>query len=359
MPPARTPAWRRLLLSLAVLVSALAVAEAGARLWLARHVREEPPRLTEQVHCRYDARLGWRSLPGISRPDLYGPGLSLTTNARGFRALEEHDAPVPAGRYRIVCLGDSFTMGFGVDDTQTWPAALQRLCPEVQAVNMGLGGYGLDQAWLWYQSDGTALQCDLLLFAFIDADFNRLGLDEFGGFPKPRVDLEGDELVLRNVPVPLRFETRPARPSGWTRFLDGLALWKLRLDPATAATFARPAPWTDERTQQVRRVAGRLFDELARLSAQRGQRFVLAYLPTSTLAGREPTDTAAFVRAHAAAGGTPLIDVNDAFRALPPDDRPRHFLPDRHFSAAGNEFVAQVLLRELARLDPDFPACGD
>lgn len=358
MPPVRTPAWRKLLLSTVSLAAALLAAEFAARSWLATHVRAEPPRLAEQVHCAFDERLGWRSLPSISRPDLYGPGLSLTTNARGFRALEEHAPEVPPGRFRVVCLGDSFTMGFGVDDAQTYPAALQRLCPQVQAVNMGLGGYGLDQAWLWYLSDGTPLQADLLLFAFIDADFNRLGLDEFGGFPKPRADLEGDALVIRNVPVPRRFDTRPQQPPAWERWLEGLALWRLRLDPATEATFRRPAPWPEERTAAVRRVAGRIFDELARLCAERGQAFVLAYLPTSTLAGHEPTDTALFARGHARAAGIPFLDLNDAFRALPPAERPRHFLPDRHLSAEGNAFVARVLLDELPRLVPGFPDCG-
>jgi hypothetical protein len=361
MPPsmsaARRPLWPRLLLAGSVLVVLLLAAETAARFWIGAHARVEPPRLTEQVHCTHDERLGWRNLPSVSRPDIYGPGLSLTTNARGFRALEEHAAEVPAGRYRIVCLGDSFTMGYGVDDRATYPAALQRLCPELQAVNMGLGGYGLDQDYLWYLSDGTALQADLLLFAVIDADLNRLGLDEFGGFPKPRVDLEGDELVVRNLPVPREFATRPQQPSALAAFLDGLALWQLRKDAATRATFTRPAPWSEERVAQVRRVAERIFAELSRLSAERGQRFVLAYLPTGSLAGREATDTARWVRGFAASSGTPFVDLAAAFAALPQDDIARHFLPDRHLSAEGNEFVARALLAGLPRLVPGFPEC--
>ncbi|HTE05529.1 MAG TPA: SGNH/GDSL hydrolase family protein [Planctomycetota bacterium] len=351
----RAPLWRKLLLSLAALALLAVAGEIAGRLWLAFHAPlPPPPSLTEQVHCAYDEQLGWRNMPSVARPDIYGKGLSLTTNARGFRALEEYAPDPPAGRFRIVCLGDSFTMGYGVDDHDTYPARLQQLCPTVQAVNMGLGGYGLDQDYLWYLSDGVALKTDVLLFAFIDADFNRLAMDQFGGFPKPRADLDGEQLVVRNVPVPRVFTTRDLQPTAWTTFVEGLALWKL-----SRPVFARvlPAGRTEEQLLATFAVAGRLFDELARLSAERGQAFVMAYLPTSTLAGQPPTRFALWARDHAAARHVPFVDMGAAFAGLPATDLPRHFLPDRHFSATGAGFVARTLLAELHRLLPAFPAC--
>jgi hypothetical protein len=356
MAPVRTPVRRKLLLSVSALIVALLAAELGARWWLARASPVLTGRLDEQKHCAYDERLGWRNLPGVHRPDLYGPGRSLTNNARGFRALEEHDAAVPAGRYRVVCLGDSFTLGYGVDDRETYPAHMQRLCPPVQTVNMGLGAYGLGQAWLWYLSDGTALETDVLLFAFIDADVNRLGMDAFGGFPKPRVDLEGGALVVRNVPVPRAFTTEGA--GGWRGLVDGLGLVRLLRGPAAPMLPPSRLPAEGPAREHTQRVAEAIFDALAALSADRGQHFLLAYVPTGRLAGWGPSPTAEWVRGYAVRSGTPLIDLVPAFDALPREELGPLFLPDHHLSERGNAFVARALLDELARRLDDFPDCG-
>jgi hypothetical protein len=226
----------------------------------------------------------------------------------------------------------------------------------VQTVNMGLGAYGLGQDYLWYLSDGTALQTDVLLFAFIDADFNRLGLDEFGGFPKPRVVVQDGELVVRNVPVERVFTTRATRPSAWDACFSRLALSRLRRPPpppAPAGFVERPG----EEVWATLQVAARLFDELAALSAGRGQAFLLVYIPTGRLAGREPSHIARFVADHAARSGTPLIDLAPAFKALPAEELRRQFLPDQHLSEEGNAFVARLLLDALAERVEGFPAC--
>ncbi|MHC5210531.1 MAG: SGNH/GDSL hydrolase family protein [Planctomycetota bacterium] len=359
MGSAGTPLWRKLLLSLSVLVGLPLLAEGGAQAWLALRNPPEvpPPSLTEQVHCAYDEQLGWRNMPDAHRPDIYGPGRSLTNNARGFRSLEEHTQQVPAGRTRVVCLGDSFTMGYGVDDADTYPAAMQRLCPDVQTVNMGLGAYGLGQATLWYLSDGTELETDVLLFAVIDADFNRMMMDAFGGFPKPRVDVVDGELVVRNVPVPRAFRSTAPPAPGWDAFVSGLALVQLSREPGPSAP---PVPYvapTEERWEHTLRVAAGIFDALAGLSAERGQQFVLVYIPTGRLAGNGPSPTALWLRDYSAESGTPLIDLGPPFFELPREEREPHFLPDFHLSEQGNAYVARLLLDELSQRIEGFPAC--
>ncbi len=350
-----TRVWPRLLMSTALLVVVLALAECVTRIVMIWHPLVPPPVLKEQKHCAYDERLGWRNLPGVHRPDMYGPGRSLTNNARGFRSLEEHSAEVPPGRTRVVCLGDSFTLGFGVDDQDTYPAQMQRLCPQVQAVNMGLGGYGLGQDYLWYQSDGAALATDVLVFVFIDADMNRLAMDEFGGFPKPRLDLEDGELVVRNVPVPRRFEAEGSAEAreGW---FDRLALVRLARERAAPVARVPPSP---EEWRHTLDVAGAIMSALARQSAERGQHFLMVYLPKGQRASRRASAVAAWAARCSAASGIPLIDVGAAFRELPPEELARMFLPNRHLSEEGNALVARLLLHELAESIEGFPACFD
>ena len=95
---------------------ALAVAEIGANLWLTQVADEEAFRRYAsfgQLQRRYSAvpysphrYLGYYPTPGFRRdPNRH--------NSLGFRG-EEIETPKPAGQFRIVCLGDSLTEGFGV-----------------------------------------------------------------------------------------------------------------------------------------------------------------------------------------------------------------------------------------------------
>ena len=103
---------------------------------------------------------------------------------------------------RIVCSGDSFTLGYGVDDEQTWCARLEAREPRFETINMGQGGYGIDQAYLWYRRDAAMLDHHVQVFAFISADFGRLLSDRFQGYGKPVLRMKQGALVLENTPVP-------------------------------------------------------------------------------------------------------------------------------------------------------------
>src|SRR5262245_22003990 len=78
---------RRVLLFLFLCMVAFALVEGASSLWLfaeALHAGETG-RLAERSHTRYDPMLGWVHVPGLSLPDFYGAGRSLTINAHGFR----------------------------------------------------------------------------------------------------------------------------------------------------------------------------------------------------------------------------------------------------------------------------------
>ena len=105
---------------------------------------------------------------------------------------------------RAVCSGDSFTYGYGVGNDQTWCARLAAINLCLDTVNLGQGGYGVDQAYLRYRRDAGTLDHDLHLFAFISSDFTRMRSDSFRGYGKPVLKLEDGALVVTNVPVPRR-----------------------------------------------------------------------------------------------------------------------------------------------------------
>ena len=100
-------------------------------------------RVTERSHTRYDSDLGWSNITNVHLADMSGPGVPLTINSQGFRGSVSFGPTPPAEKMRIVCSGDSYTLGWGVGDDETWCALLADR--RIETVNMGQGGYGFDQ----------------------------------------------------------------------------------------------------------------------------------------------------------------------------------------------------------------------
>ena len=158
--------------------------------------------MAERIHTRYDDLLGWVNMENVVLRDLYGKGVYLRTNSQGFRANKDYDVSPPPDKLRIVCSGDSFTLGYGVDNDHTWCQLRANRDDSFQTVNMGQGGYGIDQIYLWYERDGSRLEHDIHLFTFITADFWRMRHRSFHGYGKPFLTLRDGELAVENVPVP-------------------------------------------------------------------------------------------------------------------------------------------------------------
>lgn len=336
------------LVNLVVIVLLFALLEGGASLLFIGHEILRTPGVPEDSHAEHDELLGWVNRPNVYIPDMYGPGVPVRTNGQGFRNVHDFPPTVPEGKLRIICSGDSFTFGYGVGNDQVWCERLAELDPRIETVNMGLGGYGVDQAYLWYMRDGTRLEHDLQIFAFLTDDFRRMRSDRFMGYGKPYLEIRNDSLVVANFPVP-----RTSRLTRW-RALHGETVARLNLvrlsrrvlgldDPAKAAEREAAG---DER---LRAVVARVFDELRRTNDARGSRLVLVYFPGAwdymgdgrTEAWRE------FVREEAARQEIPLFDLVEEIRRVPPTEVEALYAPNAHFSVAGNEWAARVLNRLL------------
>ena len=134
---------------------------------------------------RFDPDLGWTSVPDTRLENFYGPGRHLTINSQGVRAKRAYTDKPPAGKPRALCAGDAFTLGPGVDDDATWCAQLEQIEPRLETMNLGQGGYGLDQSFLRVRRDGVGFDFDVLLFAFVRDDFSRMEKDNYHHYGKP------------------------------------------------------------------------------------------------------------------------------------------------------------------------------
>jgi hypothetical protein len=349
-------AWLgRLLLVLCLVEGVASFAHFGSLL----AARAQRP-LAERSHTEYDAELGWIHRPNVALADLYGPGASLHTNAQRFRGLREVAVDVPPGRLRAICSGDSFALGYGVGDADTWCAQLEALEPRIEAVNMGQGGYGIDQAYLWFLRDGAPLAHHVHLFTFIVEDFARMGSTSFFGYAKPRLRLEDDRLVTEGVPVP-----RAALRFPWLAQNAHLA-GQLRSVALLGHLLGRTgiAPPQPSRDAEVPRLAAAVFAELARLHRDAGRRLVLVYLPMiEELRDDGTAELRRFVAQQAQALGVPFLDGVKALRQLPAAEVASLYIAEGasdlpaaagHFTARGNRWAAEWILaglREQGALD--------
>ena len=343
-------------INVAVLILLFVVVEGAASATLIAYRVLTNRGLAEQYHSRHDESLGWVALPNVNLPDHYGPGAHLRTNSQAFRSDRDVARAVPPGKTRIICSGDSFTLGFGVSNDQTWCHQLGVLNPRLETVNMGQGGYGVDQAYLWYMRDGSPLDHQVLLFGFITDDFHRMQIPRFQGYAKPMLDLRGDSLVITNHPVrKTSWFTRWRAANGHA--IGNLLVIQLGYKVAERLSGSDPAALQTDSTheQRARRVSAKIFENLARATREKNGRLVLVYLagPGDYRGSAATAAWHAFVRDEAARQGIPLIDLIDTFRRVPPTEVNDLFAPNSHYSVQGNAFVAKTLLQALAPILAD------
>lgn len=224
------------------------------RAWLAaqRATLDQPPTGVG----RFDPELGWRNEPGACEA-----GGRRCFDAIGARGRGERAPGPPPGVRRVACFGDSYTYGSDVDDGEDWPARLDALDPGLEVLNLGVGGYGTDQALLRFRREGPALGADVVLVGLLVENIGR-NVNRYRPlyYPstvacsaKPRFALNDDgELELVPLPYATRRELLEAVSSG--RVLDDLAeheYWRGDRPLVPGSTLARiAAAWSAYRRRQ-------------------------------------------------------------------------------------------------------------
>jgi GDSL-like Lipase/Acylhydrolase family len=216
---------RNAALTLAALALSLAGAEAGLRLLFPQPLAERygAPRAGGPL-VRIDPELGWTLRPNVSGLKSDEPWQKdLRTNASGFRDVDHGEKAV--GVTRVAVLGDSFVFGSGVGQDETLTHRLQeRLGPSFEVVNLGVAGYGTDQALLTLRRWGPRLAPDIVLAGFFWNDIMENASVEIYGMRKPRFVLERDALTL----VPPGDSRRPSAFARLDAVLEARShLWSL------------------------------------------------------------------------------------------------------------------------------------
>ena len=105
----------------------------------------------------------------------------------GYRDYD-HPLHKPAGTFRILVLGDSFTFGVGVPMEDTYPKVLEKMLNahkssiRYEVINTGVPGYNTDQEYYYFVKEGISLEPDLVIVGFFgmnDVDGVEFGWQNF------------------------------------------------------------------------------------------------------------------------------------------------------------------------------------
>ena len=381
---ARVPTWGSKTLVLVVsLAACLSVLENAAR-WLERHRARTPacPPLTLAL-VEANPTGSYRLKPGLDLiASVGGRRIPIRTNSHGMR-WREVGLEKRAGVKRIAFLGDSFTFGCWSDTVeQSFVAVFESRIDRgrFEALNFGVGGYGLDDMELLLREQALLFAPDYVIVMFFDGNDFR---DTYFGVNKYRI-VDGaahlnPDVVKQRIPE-YTDESHPfvlaptADPSAVRRWLRHWATVRL-LFPA----LSRDNPWLafrpshyftsfsywsqfpySERAAEARQVSLATLDRMRAFCAERGVRLLVAALPAREQVYSSSESGAyfdiglpqAFVAAFAADKGIPFLDLLPVLRRHALDNGSQLYVPgDIHLNGLGHRLVGEALQRWFEHVD--------
>lgn len=158
------PRWRRIitgtLIRLFFIFSSLAI---GLGIFEG-YLRLSMPSKPDLSLSVFDFELGKRLRPMYKSEIHYGVPVEI--NSRGMRD-REFELKKPPGGVRIIVLGDSWTIGLGVQPEETWPKRLEAVLNAnsipAEVLNTGVSGYETYHEALYYKRDLGKFEHDIVL----------------------------------------------------------------------------------------------------------------------------------------------------------------------------------------------------
>lgn len=299
-------------------------------------------------------------------------------NALGLRGREIATQKAP-GTFRIVMLGDSFTMGKGVEDNQTFSVVLEQLINKdraacgtpIEIVNGGVDSYAPVIEFIQLKKDLAPLKPDMVILNLDVSD-----LTQEAAYRAQAERGPGGDIVA--VPQYGDPDNLMAKVRIWTErhlfFTRAALYYAIRslgyreltvrdvVNRADAETAAHTLVGDVDRAQEWRDI----FESLTNIKEycqQRGIEFLLTVYPwahqispTEWTPGRYafmardavPSDTSLqTIHSLSRANGIKLLDLFPAFRASLGSD-PLYFAHDMHWTPAGHRAMARGLEEYLS-----------
>ena len=342
--------WRSFSLILLVIVSlliALVILELGFRLF-------KPQQNFSVTVCEWDKQLGFRQIPGargrIRSSEFDCP---VQINSRGLRD-REYDYRKAGHTKRILCLGDSFTFGYGVGAEQAFPKVLERLlnmdpAPHTrwEVINAGVCGSGTAHQLRYFTCEGHKYNPDIVLLCFCGAnDFND---NNMSGLYR----LEADSLVSKDArfSFPLRLRHVMQHLPGY-RMLFGrshlLTFVKRRIGTyAYGRGAGRPRTPSEVAASRQRalNLTERLVRALSDSSRAVGADLVVISIPESD--GSDYDSLTLELIDSIRASGLTYLELRSRFNDEAGRGMTYYYPADGHWNAEGHYLAAEILADSL------------
>jgi hypothetical protein len=260
------------------------------------------------------------------KPNMEGwfKGVRFATNSAG-QVDQEYSKQKPAGKYRVVIAGSSWTMPSGVEQKDSWHAVLEREQNEISTsqpldlINMGVELYGLRELVGTVRHKAFQWDPDLVIVAV--TTFTTSFVWEEPGAEQRLPDRVYPALRSYSLRALARSLGLPTDEPSRDRPL---------LDPTDR----------DARAAQILRA----IDELSDLQKRQGVPIVILFLGYVPLA----TEVEDAVRQRADEVGITLVFANRIFPS-DPQERPAFQISryDRHPNAAGHRIISDFVAKSL------------
>jgi GDSL-like Lipase/Acylhydrolase family len=302
-----------------------------------------------------DDRLGWRHTPGVRKTfvnELEERAL-VVENENGHRALPV-DRAAGSGAVRILTLGDSFTEGSTVGETEVFTARMQQADPRLEVLNAGVGGYGTVQELLYLTSEGMRFKPDLVLLLFYENDLTDNTLSYYATFgPRPYATLDGTtvRIIDRLDPsrfeafiLPLPFRSFLNRHSYLYYYLNTRVYQRLaaaRMEALQTADMNRTPP---PARMQI------LFGILARIKEALDQQhvpLVVVHIPSRDEVARGASENGLAITDHCRQVGMNCLSLTDRFVGEKAAGKQLYFPIDIHWTRTGHAVAAEEILAYL------------
>ncbi|MGQ0643301.1 MAG: SGNH/GDSL hydrolase family protein [Gemmatimonadaceae bacterium] len=180
-------ALKNVALIVLVTVAAIMLVEAGLRVFGMYRPPEYPEKPSRPDLFVGHPKFGYHLWP-LSRMCMRYPAnthrlVSVISNSDGFASSRNFGEPDP--RPRVLVIGDSFTMGLGVNEGTRYTEVVEDVEPRWRVDNMGIVGWGLDLMVRALEALGEKAKPDVVVFAVYTESLARLSPRWQGQAPTP------------------------------------------------------------------------------------------------------------------------------------------------------------------------------
>lgn len=318
--------FTNIMLGLGSLLACLFLAELGLRLAFAVRPNYEFEMWKYAVELKQP--LPSPELPFAHYPNRTGHyyGAEITTNSRGFRDREFPLAKAP-GKKRILFLGDSFTLGWGVPFDRLFSKQLEELLRNnpggYEVINTGVGNYNSAMEVEAFKQRGLELQPDLVVLMYFANDME----------PTPVVPTFGYSLLKRFY-----------LPGFIRERIHQLQSWRPRSERDELLAYYRDIYRPEAEACRRNSAAIR---ELVQLCAARKIKLLIVNIPELRKLNDYPFGfVTEHIRALAAAGGVEFLDLHPALAPFPAASlwvSPE----DPHMNGQANTLAAQAIYQKM------------